>query len=544
MQKVPKIAIDRLRAAPSAVQHPDADVLAAFAEHSLAARERATVVDHLAQCYACRDIVMLALPAADGEQGEAEVVIRPSRAVWLTWPGLRWGLAAVGIAVVASLGIVQYQRTVRPVAMLEHRASNDAFQSQAESRDRKEASAPVATTPSAAPQQALSKDNDKVAGGLSGSAPASSVAERVAPKTGEGKNIQMRAAESELGVLARANSSAASPSPVTPSPLTPSLASHLPAHGVPTGGPFSNAASYNQNTLTQQQQQARASANPTVVPGASESVTVEVSGAAPLIQTENVQVGGVPSGNVPAGDAQLQAQNVAAPLPSAPPESLFDNSPGLVRAKPAMKAEFGPQWVVTATGGLQRSFDQGNTWQDVNVTANLVSLPVNGRNFTDLATLAPAKVNQQDSTKQSSSSQASSSQASTSHASSSQSLSKQSSSNQSPSNQGSSNQVSANQGVAQAGVYKKAAAGLVALPVFRTVTANGADVWVGGSNAALYHSLDAGNHWAQVVPSAAGASLTGDVVRVEFTDAQHGKETTSTAEMWLTSDDGQTWQKQ
>jgi photosystem II stability/assembly factor-like uncharacterized protein len=38
--------------------------------------------------------------------------------------------------------------------------------------------------------------------------------------------------------------------------------------------------------------------------------------------------------------------------------------------------------------------------------------------------------------------------------------------------------------------------------------------------------------------------LTGDVVRIEFPDPQHGTVTTSTPEIWITTDDGQSWQKQ
>jgi len=84
----------------------------------------------------------------------------------------------------------------------------------------------------------------------------------------------------------------------------------------------------------------------------------------------------------------------------------------------------------------------------------------------------------------------------------------------------------------------------VSVPVFfRSVAAAGNEVWAGGSNAALFHSVDAGGHWTRVAPSSAGAMLTGDVVSVEFSDAQHGAVTTSTPELWITSDGGQTWQK-
>jgi photosystem II stability/assembly factor-like uncharacterized protein len=46
------------------------------------------------------------------------------------------------------------------------------------------------------------------------------------------------------------------------------------------------------------------------------------------------------------------------------------------------------------------------------------------------------------------------------------------------------------------------------------------------------------------VPAAAGAALTGDILSLEFPDPQHGKVSTSAAEIWITADDGQTWQKQ
>jgi len=57
----------------------------------------------------------------------------------------------------------------------------------------------------------------------------------------------------------------------------------------------------------------------------------------------------------------------------------------------------------------------------------------------------------------------------------------------------------------------------------------GTDVWAGGSGAILYHSQDAGDHWTRVMPASSGATLTGDIVSLEFLDMQHGKVSTSTA---------------
>jgi hypothetical protein len=86
---------------------------------------------------------------------------------------------------------------------------------------------------------------------------------------------------------------------------------------------------------------------------------------------------------------------------------------------------------------------------------------------------------------------------------------------------------------------------LVASPgTFRALTANGFDIWVGGAKAALYHSIDAGQHWMKVQPAAADESLTADIIGIEFTDLLHGTLTTADQQAWITADAGQTWQKQ
>ena len=64
MQRVPKIVQQRL-ASGQAGQHPDADLLAAFAENSLLERERGVVLSHLSRCGDCRSIVALAQPVTD-----------------------------------------------------------------------------------------------------------------------------------------------------------------------------------------------------------------------------------------------------------------------------------------------------------------------------------------------------------------------------------------------------------------------------------------------------------------------------------------------
>ena len=79
---------------------------------------------------------------------------------------------------------------------------------------------------------------------------------------------------------------------------------------------------------------------------------------------------------------------------------------------------------------------------------------------------------------------------------------------------------------------------------FRALSANGPDLWVGGPAGVLYHSSDAGGHWTRVKPTTNGNVLATDIAAIEFTDLQHGKLTTSTGEVWITTDAGETWRKQ
>jgi hypothetical protein len=130
MTEVPKIVYDRLRVAgPEAnlrdqpvpglglpePAHPNADLLTALAEQALSATERDGVLQHLAICRDCREVVALALPDAGttavptaADTDPVRAITAKSRPSWLSspriaWPGLRWAALAAGIAVAASL---------------------------------------------------------------------------------------------------------------------------------------------------------------------------------------------------------------------------------------------------------------------------------------------------------------------------------------------------------------------------------------------------------------------------------------------------------
>jgi hypothetical protein len=133
MAEVPKIVHHRLRAAwtqqKAAEQaHPHADLLAAFAEQALSATEREGVLQHLALCADCREVVALALPAemesAPGVEATRATASRadtsaPRKPIF-AWPSLRWVALAAGIVVAGALLLVHPVKLNQPMSPSEN----------------------------------------------------------------------------------------------------------------------------------------------------------------------------------------------------------------------------------------------------------------------------------------------------------------------------------------------------------------------------------------------------------------------------------------
>ena len=106
MTEVPEIVRERLRRQATSVEHPDANLLSAFAEHTLTEPERVSVLDHLSRCADCRQI--LALSAPQLEQLLAPAAARSRSGVKLSWwrsPVVHWGaLTAAALVVLVAVG--------------------------------------------------------------------------------------------------------------------------------------------------------------------------------------------------------------------------------------------------------------------------------------------------------------------------------------------------------------------------------------------------------------------------------------------------------
>lgn len=88
-------------AAPSS--HPDPDLLTAFGENALSAKERRQIVEHLSICADCREIVFLAQPEVTIPQ--TVLAPKPRRFTWMAWASV----AAV-VVVVASAVLLQHEQ--------------------------------------------------------------------------------------------------------------------------------------------------------------------------------------------------------------------------------------------------------------------------------------------------------------------------------------------------------------------------------------------------------------------------------------------------
>jgi len=499
MSHLPNFVHERLKASVSPIGHPDPDMLTAFSERSLPAHERAVVMEHLARCGECRDVIALALPATEAVTETARVADRD----WFRWPVLRWGALAAGVLIIASIGIQQYRERHQNLA---------AFVASKETAQNGRAQDQIARNEGAS--------NDAQKDELRPSMPASQPArERSQSEAAVAGKAPAPAAPAPSDLSARAKSyrvGSALGGPIVKGVggvgAANQLSNNQQMNQLATNSPQEKSFAFNANSVSSAQPKPVAPARSmhgAAIPSASEMVEVQSGAVAPSVRNVQRQDQGQAQNQL-ADSKQAQQQsadNERADAYSESDKALSKAKPAteqveVTAAAPSIDAASspepvltarniaslpGPTWSIAAAGGLQRSLDNGKTWQDVSVTASPAA--VSHLMAEQVAVYGYEKKSRDKK---------------------------------------------------DAKAAKQPASGT---PVFRAVFANALDVWAGGSAGALFHSADAGDHWTRIFPLAGSTVLTADITAIQFSDPQHGIVTTATSEVWTTTDAGLSWQK-
>ncbi|MFZ1005952.1 MAG: carboxypeptidase regulatory-like domain-containing protein [Candidatus Sulfotelmatobacter sp.] len=536
MSNVPKTVLKQLEA--PAGEHPDADLLTAFAERSLPESERTLVLNHLSLCSDCREVIALALPAT--EAVNVAVSARPARVGWLTTPALRWGVVAAGVLIVTSFGVLQYRQThpgkekqLAAAVIPRETITSTPVQIPATSAQTSVAPAALPHTeekmqldkrvvarkqfPSMFPQSKSASDAGATAGGASRVSPGAMSGSGGGIVSGSGAGVEANAPAARVVEAQRS-----APAPTT-NTASAQVSDQLAKNNV------------------QQPLQGR------------DAIDLSVARA---------------KAPVPAAAAAMQAPSIA------------------LHTSPSLMQHAVPRWMITSSGGLRRSLDAGMTWEEVNVNSGSIAGSIKDASGAVIADASVTLTNLDTTEKhiQSSSGDGLFTFANLSPGryridvekpgfnhlvQSPVALAAQQTARLDAALQVGQVSEAVEVAAATSMQVETSSSGLENMkknrlrqekamqagenqkhwlstpnPVFRALAANGSEVWAGGSNSVLYHSLDAGAHWTHVLPSSAGTELTGDITAVDFSDLQHGRITTSTPEVWTTADDGQTWQKQ
>lgn len=345
MTDVPKIVHHRLGAATPERQmleraHPEADVLAAFAEQALSQAEREGVLDHLALCTDCRDVVALALPAMDltatPVEAESEAVRTPlpdkartNRFAWanLHWTHLSWAALAAGIAVAVLV--------VRPG--LEHLAKPHPPVSSVASQ-----LAPAG--PPASPAQIAS-----------GSIAERSMSERSVPEKGVEAKTGTAGAKSKF-LSGHLNATTPSPQP-WPRALIANNGKKNSAEGKIAAGPaLGGRAPAAQRGATESSEVSGEAAAVVTAPSASTNLMARadappIEKAKPALQDSDV-----------VNETQKASAMMASPQAQATSQARVGTFALKTPAPPAAASNPNASWTIAA-GALQRSLDGGQSWQ-------------------------------------------------------------------------------------------------------------------------------------------------------------------------------------
>jgi Photosynthesis system II assembly factor YCF48/Putative zinc-finger len=339
MEPLPKLVRQRLQAAAQAGVHPDPDLLAGFAERSLSERERAPVLEHLANCADCRQIVSLSLPPFELQHADAAGAVLPSRIGWGRRPGLRWAaaaacLAVVGGAVILGRHALATKETIVALHQTQSQPMPNEYSQQPQATDQ--ANQIVARVEPPPPRRGSARS-----AGFAGKSRALDNLQKQTAKTSGGSGFGMATIES------RRRESGAAPAIAAKGALSQA------DKKLPTTGQQLEGLRTSQGQMSE---------------------TVQVESAAPTVSTEQVEV----YPRTEAKDFPLPAPRPgpATPNGSGSPKGIVGGA--VISRNQTVQIQAAgdsimPRWTLSSDGTLLlRSFDNGKTWQSVPVAGGLV----------------------------------------------------------------------------------------------------------------------------------------------------------------------------
>ena len=341
--------LERMQRLRTEQTHPDPDVLAAFSERALTAREHEQVLTHLAVCEACREVVSLAAPTIP-EAFAPQSATDPK--VW-KWAILRWGAvatSAVIVVVAVSVGYLEKEKKAPALTRITSDASPISVPATTEEEVQRDE----------IPQQVPASAGLK--------APQVRY-EKIIPKTKKDEaiaslNANLRADNSKVyvfkkeletpnghgavgGMLAAKSVPVASTDSPMANKVEPALAGGNTVKSM--ADDLNSSAAPAEAMRVEPPESPRMGVDGSRVPSASETVEVTAQGQA--INTESARIQAANS----APKAKSQKESSAAGRNAAP---LY----ALGREKQYNNLDL--KWQVTPEGLLQNSTDQGQNWNN------------------------------------------------------------------------------------------------------------------------------------------------------------------------------------
>jgi hypothetical protein len=362
MEQLPNIVRERLQAGAGG-DHPDADLLTAFAEQALPDRERSLVLLHLSHCTDCRDVLALAVPPVTAASGSLDTA-RPVRG--FQWRALRWGAAVACVVIVGSAVLLRRDafkaQSVKTAAVREEPlAEQYAYPpGEQDAATKLRAQRAMSSAMENANEKDMGRVGDKVLKRpaplkLPAAVPAAPVAQ--ATRRDQKKEVVIGSMHGAgAGVL---GAMAAKPAEAW------------------AGAPAQTVSDERKNPVPEARPESRNVTDLTTLGKSSEGIEVEA--ASTPVEAESGDKKDAPGKAKPASNAAMDA--MGAPLVMTqdqvdhPAETV---SQKMDRAK--LRRSPVSRWTISSDGRLQHSIDSGQTWQPVAVAdkASFRALSANG----------------------------------------------------------------------------------------------------------------------------------------------------------------------